>query len=332
MHGIYGEQQYSEEALLQQYLTIHEVEKELKRVVHEEAKALQQLDQLSKEISLQQAHMQSHKQRAAKIAKAYYTGDRNDLLILLFSTDDLQQFLKTYDLVSYLFEKDQKQLYHFHEQVQQLQALYTEKEEQAVEWSNLQKHLIAQKTLLTQLDMELADMMSGLSEQDKIRLLQQQLVHNWEQRGIPAFDLFLRTLSNSMSGLATQLKDSVSISLTGAKVVITDQQFSDYLQSQSELFHDFQLQFTSDSLSFFGTYEDIALTMSGTYVLDSPELVRLHIEQLKYNGFVLPKTTAQALEKEYDLGIYPKQINERLKIKKIAMRDGELEITFTLDF
>ncbi len=332
IYGIHGEQQPNEELLLQQFLSIHEVEKELQRIAIEEASLLQQLDQLSNEINQQMSQMQNHKARAAKIAREYYTGDRNDLLLLLFSSNDLQQFLRTYDLVSYLFEKDQEHLIVFHQQVQQLQALYDEKEKQALEWNTLQKHLLAQKALLEELDSDLFSMMSGLSDQEKILLLQQQLIDNWEERGIPAFDLFLRTISNSMSGLATELKDHVTFSLTGAKVVITDQQFSDYLQRQNELFHDFRIQFEDDTLTFFGTYDSIALTMDGTYVLESADLVRFHIKQLKYNGFLLPTTTALALEEDYDLGIYPKLINDRLIIKKVTIADGNLEIIFSLNF
>lgn len=329
-HGINGEQKPIENDVLQYFLTIHEIEKELERVAVQEKNLQDELHEISQLISNQQDEIRSHKARAANIARAYYMGDRYDLLFLLFSTNDIQQFLQTYDLVSYLFEKDQEALFEFHESVGNLKMLLAQKEQQIVELDNVNKHLLAQKSLMQQLDNELASLMAGLTDQEKVKLLQQQLINDWEGRGLPAFDLLLRILSNSMSGIAEEVKNKVSFSLSGAKLTITDQEFTSYIQKQNELFNDFNISFDKNTLTFFGTYDDIVLTMVGSYLLESDELIRFHIEQLKYNGFILPMTTAKALEKEYDLGIYPRQINDRLRIKEVLIKEGELKIVFTL--
>lgn len=328
--GIYGEQKTDEKELLQQYLTIHEIEKEIERVTHQEAKILTELAEISNRIAEQQDLIRTHKEHAGKIARAYYMGDRNDLLLLLFSANDMQELLRIYDLVSYLFEKDQEALLVFHNQVEELKSLFSQKEKQADELNDLQKHLLAQKSLVKKLDTELATLMAGLTDKEKILLLQKQLINDWEDRGIPAFDLFLRTISNSMSSMGEEFKDQVSLSLTGAKLTISDHEFTALLQKQNELFKDFRISFEHDELTFFGTYQGIVLTMIGSYQLESEEMVRFRIQQLKYNGFLLPIATANALEAEYDLGIYPRQINDRLRIKEISLTNGELKIIFTL--
>ncbi len=325
-----SEQKPSENEILQHYLTIHEIEKELERVTFEEKSLQKEIVEISHLISKQQEQISSHKERAANIARTYYMGDRYDLLILLFSTTDLHEFLQVYDLASYLFEKDQEDLHAFHKQVEQLRALLAQKEQQINDLDILQKHLLAQQIFFQQLDSELSLMMAGLSDQERIKLLHLQLISNWEERGLPAFDLLLRLLSKSMSGVAEEVKDKVTFSLSGAQLTITDQEFTSYIQKQNELFSDFRISFEQDSLTFFGTYDDIVLTLSGSYQLESDELVRFQIEQLKYNGFILPLTTSKALEQEYDLGIYPRQINDRLRIKKVLIEDGELKILFTL--
>lgn len=330
LHGINGEQQPNENDILQHFLTIHEIDKELERIAVQEINLQKELNDISQQIAKQQEDMSSHKARAAQIARAYYMGDRNDLLFLLFSTHDLQEFLQTYDLVSYLFEKDQEALLTFHHHVQQLKTLQNLKEQQKFELDNLNKHLLAQKTLMQQLDRELATLMEGLSDQEKMIVLQQQFIYDWEGRGLPAFDLLLRLLSNAMSGVAENVKDKVSFSLSGAKLTITDQEFTSFIQNQNNLFKDFRIRFEQNTLSFFGTYDDIALTITGSYQLETDELIRFQIEELKYNGFILPQTTSKSLEKEYDLGIYPRQINDRLRIKEVLLDKGELNILFTL--
>lgn len=326
----YGIQQPSDQEVLQHFLTIYEVEKEIERVVAEEGSLQNELTTLSAHISDQQARIEYYKQRAAKIARAYYMGDRNDLLILLFSLDDLQQFLRLYDTVSYLFEKDEEELLAFHREVTRLQTLHADKEQALKELRETQAHLYAQKAMMGQLHSELDILLSGVSDKEMIALLQQQLIRDWEERGIPTFDMFLQTISSSMSGMATELTDHISFSFTGAKITISDQLFTSLLQKQNSLFHDFRIRFENEQLTFFGTYEDIVLTMTGEYQLESEELVRFNVLDLKYNGFHLPPSTAKALETQYDLGIYPQYIHERLVIKDVTIKDGELHISFTL--
>lgn len=327
---IYGEQTPNEAEILQHFLTIHEIEKEIERVGIQEADLQRDISALANKIVKHQEQMQVQKERAGTIARAYYMGDRSDLLILLFSTKDLQQFLQAYDYVSYLFEKDNIELQAFHEQVVEFKSLLAKKEDQITDLSNLQKHLLAQKALMLRIDTELSSLMAGLTDQEKLILLQQELITNWEKQGLPAFDLLLHTLSQSMSGVAAEVKDQVTFSLTGAKIMITDNEFSSFIQKQNKLFHDFTISFADNKLTFFGTYEDIVLTLSGSYQLESEELVRFHIDEMRYNGFILPQTTAKALENIYDLGIYPRQINDRLRIKDVKIEDGALTIHFTL--
>lgn len=323
-------QETSDTEVLQYYLNIHEVEKEIERVTVEQARIQEELKGIEDRIINTQLLIDEYKKRAANIARAYYMGDRYDLLILLFTTNDLQQFIRLYDTVSYLFENDQEDLLLFHQEIQQLHTLFLEKEKQMNELDNLGKHLIAQRSVLEQFDRELGQLLQGVSDIERIERLKQQLISDWEEKGIPAFHLFLQAISHSMSGMATKMTDHVSFSLTSATLTISDHEFTSLLQQENELFRDFQITFDKGRITFFGTYRDLVLTMTGSYELESNDFVRFQVEELKYNGFQLPTSTAKDLEARYDLGIYPKQIHERLIIKEVNIDDGMLKISFSL--
>lgn len=323
-------QETSDAEVLQYYLNIHEVEKEIERVTSEQVQLQSELQSLDEQIQQKESLVDEYKSRAAKIARAYYMGDRYDLLILLFRANDLRQFLHLYDTVSYLFESDQEDLLHFNQEISQLRDLYLYKDNQIQELDNLAKHLSAQKGMLEQFDRELGQLLQGVSDLERIERLRQQLITDWEEKGMPTFNMFLRAISDSMSGMATKMSDHVSFSLTSATLTITDREFTELLQQESDLFRDFQITFDDGHITFFGTYDDLVLTMTGSYQLESNDFVRFHVEQLKYNGFLLPSSTAKDLEARYDLGIYPKQIHERLIIKDVKVKNGQLQISFSI--
>jgi cell division protein FtsB len=332
LQGAFGEGDRSEQEALQFFLSIHEIEKEIERVEAEEKKLQADLELYKDRILMQQQQMAAFKEQAGKVVRAYYMGDRIDLLLLLLDSGNFSDLMMRADYLSYIFEQDQERLTAYHDEVEQLKKLLKEKEERIQELNNLHTHLIAQKNLMSRIEGELANVMKGLPDKEKIRLLQQQLIRDWETRGIPTFDLFLTTISSSMSGVAKEFKDHVSFSLTGATLEVTDQDFTRYLRKQSDLFKNFQIQFDADGLTFFGEYEGIALTMKGVYVLESENTVSFEIRELLYNGFILPSSTTKNLQDKYDLGIYTEQIHEGIKIKDITLDKGTLNIRFSLKF
>jgi hypothetical protein len=329
--GIFGEEVVpAEQEALQQSLTIHEVEKELKRIAIEEEILHHDLDRIEEDLALQAVGMSETKAKAGKTARAYYMGDRVDLLILLFSAGTIADFLKTYDYLSYIFEQDQQSLVAYHQEIQLLKDLLADKEKKLENLRRLRAHLLAQKDLLAEAESKLSTAMENIPDKEKMGWLQTQLLNDWEKRGIPTFNLFLKFISDSMPGLANHFQQNISFGKDGIALKVTDSEFADYLQSQKDLFDQFKINFDSDGITFFGEYEGIAFTLNGNYDLISPEKVAFNIAEITYNGFVLPQSTAEELQKKYDLGIYPNKIMDGIGIKNITVRDGLLTIIFTL--
>jgi len=328
--GSLGEQNQSEQEALQHYLTIHEIEKELDRIARAEQEIKDQLGLIAEQILIQQQNMSKQREEAGKIARAYYMGDRNDLLLLLLNAKDFQQMMRSYDFLSYLLERDQEKLKAFHNEMARLNDLRQQKEKQLADLDVLEAHLLAQKELMRQIENKLAHVMSSLSDRGRIEALQKELIEDWEKRGIPTFNLFLQNISDSMSGVAEAFKDHVSFTLGGAKLTVKDREFTNYLKNQDELFKDLRITFADDHITFFGKSQGIVFTMIGSYLVESEDFVSFKIHEVQYNGFILPESTAKDLESRYNLGIYPSQINEKLKIKKLQLKDGELTIQFSI--
>src|SRR5690606_27082163 len=105
-----------------------------------------------------------------------------------------------------------------------------------------------------------------------------------------------------------------------------------FLREQNELFNHFSFTFSDNIITAYGKKDDIEISVSGHYSVENEPVngIIFHVDQLFFNGFALPDTTRQALEKEFDLGFYPQLIISFLKANAIEMNDGELVIKLSI--
>ncbi|MNE85058.1 hypothetical protein D3C80_1820140 [compost metagenome] len=98
------------------------------------------------------------------------------------------------------------------------------------------------------------------------------------------------------------------------------------------MFNDFTFQFKEDKVVAQGKRENMEIQIAGHYTIenDPKNAILFHVDELLFNGFALPDTTRQALEKEFDLGFYPDLIVSFLKANAVTMEDGELTIKLSI--
>lgn len=318
-------------SLFQKMLNLHEIRKEVERVTKEEERLKQTLAELATTIRTQEERTSNLRTEAGRIAKAYYMGDHLDLLFLLLQSRSLGDAIMKYEYISAIFTHQEKVLRSFDEEAKRLQTLLDDQRKKIALMEETRLHLMAEERLLTELEKELTADLMNLPDAEKMRLLLEGFIRDWEENGLPTFERFLDEISKQTRLMPAAFKDQVQLSLTGASLTITDEAFTQYLRDASPLFRLFTVHFHENNLTFFGEYEGRTLTLSGHYEMGT-NVLYFHIDQLIYNGYTLPEETVRTLDKRYDLGLYIDQIRAGVKLKEALLSEGEMTLRFSLSF
>jgi hypothetical protein len=317
-----------EQLILQQHFTQKELERTLTLIKEEEGRLQADIARLDLELARQKLIMEAMRRHAGDVARAYYTGERVSLLSLLFDTENFSNLLLLVDFLQLLYQRD----------MSKLEAYQAERTKAAVLQTDKQTRLVALQELRANYEQQLAEMLAiqaekeqnvkKLSDSTSVESLMDHLVVDWRNRGLPAFQTFFGMLANVMSQipeLATPERIQ-SESLFSHTFTIRQQDFNQFLVSKDELFKQSHFQFDNNQLIVDGTYDHMRLRIVGNYELVSPKQLKFHINQLYFDGFALPQSTIEEMEKAYDLGFYPELISPNIQVEGITMANEELKL------
>lgn len=323
-----------EQLILQQHLTQKELERTLQVIKAEESKTHSDIARLEIDLQRQKLKIDALRRHAGQVAHAYYTGERADLLTLLFEAKNFNQLLLVVDLFHYLYQRDMNRLETFQAERKKLDTLRAEQQERLAVLSNLRKQYEARLAEMLAVQAEKEKNVQKLDDPTRVQALMDHLILDWQERGLPAFQKFFATLSEVMMQipeLATPERIR-SNGLFSHTLTISQDDFNQFLASKNELFKQSRFSFDDNQLTVEGTYDHMQLRITGNYELVSPTHLKFHITSLFFDGFELPQSTVEEMEKMYDLGFYPELISPNIYVEMLTLEDEELQLYLKLNF
>lgn len=318
-----------EQFILQQHFTQLELERNLGLLRQEENNLLRQIDDLDQQLTQKEGIILEERKRAGDTIRAYYTGERESLLSLLFETKDFNDLLLLIDFLQLLFEHDMAKLEQFQQERTQVAKLQVTKHEQLGKVKELRIHFEKQLAEIKRIQEEKEKNLKTLKDPTSVQSLMDHLILDWRNRGLPAFRNYFSSLAATMSEvnqLATLDHFETNLFKRSITLTIGQDEFNQFLASKNEIFKGSSFQFENEQLIVEGSIDQMNIKIIGQYELVSPTELKFHMNQLVFDGFDLPQTTIDELEQEYNLGFYPALINPKIEVEGLSLKDQKLEL------
>ncbi|WP_199618863.1 hypothetical protein [Paenibacillus alkalitolerans] len=319
-------------SLLQQGLTIHEIDKEVARLKQEEKAVQSRIVENEAALSKQQVVMDKKSDAAGKVLRAYYMGNRDHLWLLLIRMDSLNDALAVLDYLNAVVRNDFRVLRSYRAAYEERLRLSAELEKTHERLQTVISDRLVQREHLTALQKDFDRKLAQLTEDEREKQTGQieQLTADWEIEGLPLFKTYLTEFGKAMNDIADLLTDESKLSLDGTNIFVrlSEEDFNGYLRSKSRLFEEVTFRFEENKLIIFGSHDSKKATIEGRYVLEQePEnLLRFQIAALNYNGFTLPDTTSKALQEQFELTFRPGRLFAGLEASEVKTKVRTLEV------
>lgn len=319
-------------SIRQQGLTIFELDKELVRLKEQEASLNEQMEEQRSLIARQQVTLDARTAAAGRVLRAYYTGQRDRMWVLLFRMGSLNEALLALDYLQAIVRNDFRTLRMYREALEGHRQLVAGLEAQQAEVVQLIAAYEQQRERLLAEQAELDRQLALLTEEEQQEELEQieKLTLDWQNLGIPVFEEVLSALSAAMVDLPELLSDESLFSLSGTSVQvrIPDDHFNSFLQSRNPLFERFRFAFRKEGLVVSGEVQGKPASFSGQFILETEPVnaLRFEIRSILFDHYELPDTTQAALQQQYDLTFEPGKLLAGLVVSEIANEDGELRV------
>lgn len=329
--------------LLQKGLNVYEIDQELARIAQEQEKLVQRLEMVEQQIQ-QQQHLSVHtKKHAGQVLRAYYMGDRESLWMLMFSVKSFKEALAMFEYLQMILGNDHRTLKAHMENEQRLKELTASLRASQSELQHAKDRYTAQRTEQVRLQQQIDTELAMQTEAAAVLKQMTQLTIQWQDKGIPLFKTYFTALAQAMKNVPELINSdkgdgkSNHLVMNGFQYTfqITDQELNAFLRSKDPLFQNMTFRFTDSDVTAVGKHDQMEVEIQGSYEIATKESVkgkyiRFRMNRLRFNGFDLPKTTIEAMEKEFDLGIYPQSIASLLQVTEVKLQQGKLSIMLKL--
>lgn len=321
--------------LLQQSLTIHEIDQEVARLAERERQGYEQLETMRLGIEEQNARVAETRHRAGEVIRAYYLGERQPFWLLVLSAKTLSELLTVFEFMTFVLDNDQRAIATYAAARRELEQRHERLAGTQAELAELKAAFLQQRERLERLQAELDAQLAMAPQGESLRAEITALTAEWQETGLPLFRSYFQALSEAINKLPELLTQNNHLTSQGFNYTfqITDQELNEFLWKQNELFRGFGFEFTTDQVIAKGSKDGTAIEIKGRYVLEEqPNAIRFRIDELSYNGYLLPETTARELERDYELAIYPQSFAAFFLATGVRMEEGRMAVTMKFDF
>ena len=326
-------QPYDEELrqLLEKSLTLAELDREIERIGAIREETLAGLREIEKRIAEMEIAIERQRERAGRVLRAYYMGDKLLLWQAFFSAGSLSELLRLWEMAEFIFRSDREILLAYAESYRNLQEERGRLEAYEKELAEVELALQTQRERLLRLRREVDEALAKRDDAQEVAELIQDIQTSWQSSGLPLVREYFDALSQAMNELPAWLQEQPgAVEFQGLRIVarLTDAQMNEFLRSRDERFHNLEFRFSENKMTIEGKAESVELFVEGHYTVenDPVNVIRFHIDRLLFNGFELPDTTRADLEREFDLGLYPQQMLPFITAENAVLKDGVLEI------
>jgi predicted nucleic acid-binding Zn-ribbon protein len=323
--------------LIQKGLTIFEIDKEVSRLNEQDAKFVLQIKQNEQDITMQSSKVDSTRKHAGNVMRAYYTGDRDSIWMLLFSVSSFTDALRMFEYLQMIISNDHRALAAFTDSFNKLKSLKSDLETSRVELQQTKDKYLEQRERLVKLQEELDKQLAVSAQASVIETQIKSLNDQWKSEGVPLFREYLTNLSAAFRELPQYVtKENKFMDLSSIKnpvITISDTDFNAYLHNKNEQLQNLNFQFTDGSIIARGQKDQIKITIEGRFLLkENPDMneVRFTVDKLEFNDFQLPDTTIEDFSKEFQLGFVPKKIVSYLDVVSVETKNGNAVVKLKL--
>jgi|HigsolmetaAR203D_1030402.scaffolds.fasta_scaffold00153_31 hypothetical protein len=319
--------------LLQKGLTIYEIDRELVRLGEQEEQIALRLSEVGENIRRQEAEMKKKKEAAGKVLRSYYMGQRRSLVLALIRMDNFYDMLRAYDLMKRIYRHDRRVLESYRDQLNELKSLERELASAREQMREVRELLVAERDQLLRVQSEL-DAALAIMEQDEAEQIRRQieaLTRQWEAEGLPLFQAYFAALADTIRLLPEVImNDSSHLSVQGSELLfrISDEQLNSFLWEKNPMFERLKFTFADGIITVTGQDAGQELRIAGRYLLRTEPENRLDfsIEELEYNGLLLPDSTRADLARQFDLSISVEHFELEMEVTDVRMEDNRLII------
>lgn len=308
--SIYAEPSLEEtHKLLQKSLTIFEIDQELSRLTAQEDDIAKQISLTEQNIEQKNQLVQETRQHAGKVLRSYYMGERYSIWIMILSAKSFSQALTIFEYFNRIIDNDHRLLHNYLLSSQELQNLQQQLNHTQTLLKKLKAQFVEQRKMLVDLQKEVDEQLAKHPEAEKLTQQINTFTANWEKQGIPLFRTYFKALNEATLQLPELFanKDNLIVQGFNYTFQITDKQLNQFLRSKNPIFINFSFSFMDDQVVARGKKDDVDVSIKGHYIVEEQPVnaIRFVIDELIYNAFTLPSTTANSLEKEFELVLYP---------------------------
>ncbi|MDK8180958.1 hypothetical protein [Paenibacillus sp. UMB4589-SE434] len=329
-----AEQSKEMQHLLQQSLSIQELDQEIRRITTRQGEAATRRQELEDELKSQEAALFDKQDQAGRVLRAYYIGERDTLLAAALSADRWSDMFKLLDYYQFLIETDQNTLTSYRNNVKHIDRLHQEQAALEKDLSQVRTQLIAQRDRLIQMKSQLDNDVAGSKDPAAMQQLIAEFNKYWQSVGLFEVKHYFKAIAQSMQKLPDFIQKNGNLTSDGLNytVSIKDSELNEFLSKQDPLFKDFSFVFRKGTIAAVGEREGIKVIVEGSYTLENdPEhAIRFHVERLQFNGLELPESTRKQLEEQFDLNFYPQQLIQFIEAKEVTLEPHVLTVKLSV--
>ncbi len=322
--------------LLEESLTISEIDREITRLAHEEQKIAEQIITTEESIINQVHLVELARIHAGKVLRSVYMGERDGLWLLLLDSKSFSDALVVYQYLQSIVDHDQRALTKHQIVFNELQALNESLTLTQSELRELKAQFLAQRIRVVQLQEQLNSKLAVLDNKEEIITQIDALSLAWNKDGLPLFQQFLQAMSEAMIDLPDYMNENEdSFKQDGMAFMfrINEAPLNTFLRNKNEIFKQFELAITNDRISIKGSKDKVRIIINGHYSIENePEnALRFTLDELIYNDLILPDTTRNDMQKQFSMTFYPKRNTDgALEATAVTQSPGELLIELTI--
>ncbi|MEE4561324.1 hypothetical protein [Paenibacillus polymyxa] len=326
-----------ENQILQDSLSIVEIDHEIERISQEQQALLQRQQELRSSLADQQEQMNLQRKRAGSVLRSYYMGERDKLLSVVLGAKSIKQLLSLYDYYLLLISHDQDVLQEYEANYQFMRKTEQQVAQATTELGTVKTNLLAQRKRILQLQSRVDDGVNASDNPDTLRKLIGEMTAYWENVGVYEVNKHFKALAQAMQDLPQFIQQQQGAMITNGKIItisIREEEFNRFLKSENELFNHFNFSFVQDQIVVEGQQGTMKLRVEGHYTVENEpkNAILFHVDRLVFNGLELPDTTRNKLEEDFDLGFYPQQLISYVKATEVHALKGILEVKLELSF
>ncbi|MHA0855828.1 coiled-coil domain-containing protein [Paenibacillus sp. CMAA1364] len=321
--------------LLEQSLSIIEIDHEIERI-HTRMKAMEQEQaRLETELIQMQHQILDKEDRAGKIVRSYYMGERDFLHSAFLSIHNISDLLRIYNYYDLIISHDKEILSTYKTNYNDLQSTQHRIKINSEELAGIKNNLLTQRERILAFQQSINGTLNLSDNPEAMRQMMNEFNIYWENVGLYEVKRYFKALASAMNDLPTFIQNTKGMMRVNGStytIDITEDQLNTFLRSKNKLFNDFAFQFNEDSIIASGQSGNLSLSIEGSYsLINEPKNgIVFQVNKLLFNNLQLPDTTCRALEEEFDLGFYPQKLMSFVKATSVTTSKNHLVITLKL--